>query len=45
LLQLRHSRGRGTIAWVPITRDGGQMLMREHRLIGFTDDRSRFYTD
>ncbi|RUO78418.1 YjbH domain-containing protein [Pseudidiomarina taiwanensis] len=45
LLQLRHSRGRGTIGWIPITRDGGQMLIREHRLIGFTDDRSRFYTD
>lgn len=45
LLQLRHSRGRGTIGWIPITRDGGQMLIREHRLPGFADDRSRFYTD
>jgi hypothetical protein len=45
LLQLRHSRSRGTIGWIPITRDGGQMLIREHRLPGFADDRSRFYTD
>lgn len=45
LLQLRHAKGRGTISWIPITRDGGQMLIREFRMTGFTEDRSRYYTD
>ncbi len=45
ILQLQHSRGRGSIGWVPLTRDGGQMLGRSFSLYSATDKRSPYYTD
>ncbi|WP_339877535.1 YjbH domain-containing protein [Pseudidiomarina gelatinasegens] len=45
LIQLRHSAGRGSIGWSPITRDGGQMLGRGFSLFGATDKRSPYYVD
>ena len=45
LFQTQHSAGRGSIGWTPITRDGGQMLLRANPLYGMTEQRSRFYSD
>src|SRR5690554_738714 len=45
LFQLRHSVGRGSIGWAPLTRDGGQMLGRSYSLYGATDKRSPYYGD
>lgn len=43
LFSLKPSKGRGQIPWVPIGRDGGQMLNRPVRLADMTDIRSPFY--
>lgn len=43
LLLLQPSIGRGQFPWVPIARDGGQVLKRPIRLIDTTEDRSNFY--
>jgi len=43
LFLLQPSKGRGTFPWVPISRDGGQMLKRPVRLIDTTEVRSPFY--
>lgn len=43
LFLLQPSKGRGTFPWVPISRDGGQMLRRPVRLIDSTEVRSPFY--
>lgn len=43
LFLLEPSKGRGLIPWVPISRDGGQLLRRPARLIDMTEVRSPFY--
>ena len=43
LFVLKPAKGRGRFPWVPISRDGGQMLNRPSRLIDFTAPRSPFY--
>ena len=43
LFLLEPSKGRGLFPWVPISRDGGQMLRRPSRLIDLTETRSPFY--
>lgn len=43
LFLLEPSKGRGAFPWVPISRDGGQMLRRPVRLIDMTEIRSPFY--
>lgn len=43
LFLLKPSKGRGFIPWIPIGRDGGQMLTRPTRLIDMTEVRSPFY--
>lgn len=42
LLSFTSSKGMGSIPWIPIARDGGQMLQRPVQLIDVTTDR-RFY--
>lgn len=41
-LSFSSSKGMGNIPWIPIARDGGQMLQRPVRLIDVTSDR-KFY--
>ena len=43
LFLLEPSKGRGFFPWIPISRDGGQMLQRPVRLINQTEIRSPFY--
>lgn len=43
LFLLQPSKGRGFFPWVPISRDGGQMLQRPARLINQTEIRAPFY--
>ncbi|NDW23237.1 YjbH domain-containing protein [Alteromonas hispanica] len=43
LFLLQPSKGRGFFPWIPISRDGGQMLQRPARLINQTEIRSPFY--
>jgi Exopolysaccharide biosynthesis protein YbjH len=43
LFLLQPSKGRGSFPWVPIARDGGQMLRRPVRLIDTTEVRSPFF--
>ena len=43
LFLLEPAKGRGLFPWVPISRDGGQMLRRPVRLIDMTEIRSPFY--
>ncbi|MBT42214.1 MAG: polysaccharide biosynthesis protein [Idiomarina sp.] len=45
LFQMRDSKGRATVGWTPLTRDGGQMLMRQRPLFGVTDARDAFYSN
>jgi len=45
LFQIRDSKGRATVGWTPLTRDGGQMLMRQRTLFGVTDGRDAFYSN
>ncbi|MCC5862856.1 MAG: YjbH domain-containing protein [Gammaproteobacteria bacterium] len=42
LLSNRATRGRGNLPWLPLTRDGGQELMRRDQLFYMTEDRSPF---
>ncbi len=42
VFSLSPAKGRGRIPWVPISRDGGQLLHRPVELIGLTSDRSMF---
>lgn len=43
LFLLRPTKGRGIFPWIPISRDGGQMLRRPVRLIDTTEVRSPFF--
>ena len=43
LFLLEPAKGRGMFPWIPISRDGGQILRRPVRLIDFTEPRSPFY--
>lgn len=43
LMSVRHTRERVGFSWVPLSRNGGQQLMRRTRLFDYTDDRSPFY--
>lgn len=43
LFVLKPAKGRGQFPWIPIARDGGQMLARPSTLIGITESRSPFY--
>ncbi|WP_414830866.1 YjbH domain-containing protein [Alteromonas sp. H39] len=43
LFLLEPAKGRGMFPWIPISRDGGQLLRRPVRLIDFTEPRSPFY--
>lgn len=43
IFTLKPAKGRGTYPWIPISRDGGQMLKRPVRLIDYTGLRSSFY--
>lgn len=43
LFVIKPARGRGQFPWIPIARDGGQMLNRPSQLIGTTEIRSPFY--
>ncbi len=43
LFVLEPAKGRGMFPWVPISRDGGQMLRRPVQLIDVTQPRSPFY--
>nr|WP_083271601.1 YjbH domain-containing protein [Alteromonas lipolytica] len=42
LFLLKPAKGRGQFPWIPIARDGGQMLNRPSQLIGTTEIRSPF---
>ncbi|HJS16561.1 MAG TPA: YjbH domain-containing protein [Rheinheimera sp.] len=42
LFSLKSATGRGRIPWVPISRDGGQMLNKPVTLNGLTEDRAPF---
>lgn len=42
LFSLKSATGRGRIPWVPISRDGGQMLNKPVSLNGLTEDRAPF---
>jgi hypothetical protein len=42
ILTNRPTRGRGTLPWLPLTRDGGQALFRQDELFYMTEDRSPF---
>ncbi|WP_370241183.1 YjbH domain-containing protein [Marisediminitalea sp.] len=43
LFVLKPATGRGTFPWIPIARDGGQMLNRPVNLISTTEKRSPFF--
>ncbi|NCO45140.1 MAG: YjbH domain-containing protein, partial [Vibrio sp.] len=43
LMTIRPSTQRVTVSWLPIQRDGGQMLNRQYRLYDMTDARSPWY--
>lgn len=42
LFSIKPATGRGKLPWIPISRDGGQMLNRPSMLIGITEQRSPF---
>lgn len=44
LMTIRPSTQRVTVSWLPIQRDGGQMLNRKHHLYDMTDARSPWFT-
>lgn len=44
LITVRPSRERANISWLPLQRDGGQMLNRKYSLYDITDARSPWYT-
>ncbi|MCW8332802.1 YjbH domain-containing protein [Vibrio paucivorans] len=43
IMTIKPGVGRANIGWEPITRDGGQMLNRQHYLYSVTDSRSPWY--
>ena len=43
LFSIRPATGRGKLPWVPISRDGGQMLNRPSMLYNMTEQRSPFF--
>ncbi len=43
LMTVKPSTNRAYVSWEPITRDGGQMLQRQHYLFEKTDVRSQWY--
>ncbi|GEA13572.1 YjbH domain-containing protein [Alteromonas sp. KUL49] len=43
LFVLKPSKGRGLFPWVPISRDGGQLLRRPIKLMDLTESRAPFY--
>lgn len=43
LMSVRNTRERVGFSWVPLSRNGGQQLLRRARLYDYTDDRSPFY--
>jgi hypothetical protein len=43
LFSFAPAKGRGNIPWIPIGRDGGQMLQRPIKLRNLTESRSPFY--
>lgn len=42
-MSIKRNTSRTTIGWMPIQRDGGQMLNRQYGLYGMTDARSPWY--
>ncbi|MCM0147586.1 YjbH domain-containing protein [Photobacterium galatheae] len=44
LMTIKPSRNRATISWLPLTRDGGQMLNRKYQLYNITDARKPWYS-
>lgn len=43
IMTIKPSTSRANISWEPITRDGGQMLRKQHYLFNKTDARSQWY--
>ncbi|MCG7588296.1 YjbH domain-containing protein [Photobacterium sp. OFAV2-7] len=43
IMTVKPSTNRATISWLPLTRDGGQMLNRKYQLFSVTDARSPWY--
>lgn len=43
MMTAKHNTSRAAISWMPIQRDGGQMLSRQHRLFEMTDARSPWF--
>ncbi|HGE6125634.1 TPA: YjbH domain-containing protein [Vibrio cholerae] len=43
MMTAKHNTNRAAISWMPIQRDGGQMLSRQHRLFEMTDARSPWF--
>ncbi|MGM0906935.1 MAG: YjbH domain-containing protein [Pseudomonadota bacterium] len=43
LMSVRNTRERVGFSWIPLSRNGGQQLLRRVRLYDYTDDRSPFY--
>ena len=43
IMTVKPSTSRANIDWVPLTRDGGQMLGRRYSLYGLTDARAPYY--
>ncbi|WEM41584.1 YjbH domain-containing protein [Photobacterium sp. DA100] len=44
VMTVKPSTNRATISWLPLTRDGGQMLNRKYQLFGVTDARYPWYS-
>ncbi|SUI75323.1 YjbH domain-containing protein [Shewanella morhuae] len=44
LMTIRPTQSRGFLSWMPLTRDGGQMLGRKYNLFDVTDARAPWYT-
>ncbi len=43
MMTAKHNTNRAAISWMPIQRDGGQMLSRQHSLFEMTDARSPWF--
>lgn len=43
VMMVKPTRDRTTISWLPLQRDGGQMLGRKYSLYGMTDSRAPWY--
>ncbi|GCF91241.1 MULTISPECIES: YjbH domain-containing protein [Shewanella] len=44
LMTVKSTHSRAFLSWIPLTRDGGQMLGRKYNLFDMTDARSPWYT-